>query len=414
MTATTPPSARSPRSPSRLARGVILAASTLTLMAAAIIAPGLPAMREEFAGSPGADLLVRFVLTITSLAIALSAPASGLVADRLGRRTLLVSSLVLYAFSGTGGFFAGDLYTLLGTRALLGVAVGGIMTAVSATLTDWFDGPRRASFLGLQQAFASLGGVVFLPLGGLLATVDWRAPFWLYAVSAAVAVFAVVALRDEPRLEHGTALDQPRPSQPGGMRRIAGVYVVALAATLVFYMAPTQLPFLLGDFGSGPTVVGAVIAGSTLSGTAGALAFPALRRRWSTTSITTLGVGLLGAGWLLVGTADTVEQVLAGMLVGGVGVGLVVPNLNLRLSELARPAQRGRVLSGLVTGIFLGQFLSPLAVQPLVRTTSLADAFTWTGIALTVGAALIAVVALATAGPTPPPRKQNSREEVPR
>ncbi|WP_431981456.1 MFS transporter [Streptomyces qinglanensis] len=386
--------------PPRAARAAVLASATLTLMAAAIIAPGLPAMSEEFAGTPGGGLLVRSVLTITSLTIALSAPVSGLIADRVGGRSLLVSGLVLYAVSGTAGFFASDLYVLLATRAVLGAAVGGIMTAVGATITDWFEGARRASFLGLQQAFASLGGVVFLPLGGILAGVDWRAPFWLYSVSSAVAVLAFVALRERPRGGRGTgpgAGERPlrgRPPQRSGRGRIAGVYLLAFAATLAFYMGPTQLPYLLQDSGNGPGVVGAVVAGSTLSGALGALAFPYLRRRLATTTITAVSVALLGSGWLLIGAAGTVVHVLAGMLIGGTGVGLVVPNLNLRLSELAPDRRRGRVLSGLVTGIFLGQFLSPLVLRPLVRGAGPAAAFTWTGGAMTAAAALIGLVAV--------------------
>ncbi|WP_414938625.1 MFS transporter [Amycolatopsis sp. cmx-11-51] len=374
--------------PTRPARGTVLAAATLTIMAAAIIAPSLPAMREVFSGTPGAGLLVRLALTVTSLAIAISAPLSGIVADRVGRRPLLLSGLVLYAVAGTAGFFVSDLYLLLVTRAGLGLAVGGIMTAVSTLITDWFSGPDRASFLGLQQAFASLGGVVFLPLAGLLATVDWQAPFWIYSASAIVAVFAIVSLR-EPHRNSSTATEVQRTRLPG---RIIGVYVLALIATLVFYMAPTQLPFLLEGFGSGPAVIGAVVAGSTLTSVAGALSFPRLRERLSPAAITTLSVALLGSGWLLVGTAGAVAQVVAGLLVGGFGVGFVVPNLNLRLAEFAHPAQRGRVLSGLVTGIFLGQFLSPLVVQPLVQTIGIADAFTWTGVAMGAGAAIAALL----------------------
>ncbi|SFQ70143.1 Predicted arabinose efflux permease, MFS family [Amycolatopsis arida] len=388
MTSVSTLPAPSQRAPSRPARGAVLAAAMLTIMAPAIISPSLPAMREVFAGTPGADLLVRFALTVTSLAIAVSAPVSGLVADRLGRRPLLVSSLVLYAISGTAGFFVTDLYLLLVTRALLGIAVGAIMTAVSATITDWFDGPRRASFLGLQQAFAGLGGVVFLPLAGLLAAVSWRAPFWIYLASAGVAALAIRALRQEPPVERTAApgLSRPRRSRMTGS--ILGVYALALVATLAFYMAPTQLPFLLSSHGSGPTLTGAVIAGSTLSSAIGALAFPALRRRLRPATITAVSIALLGAGWLLVGTAEAVAQIAAGLLVGGVGVGFVVPNLNLRLSELAHPDQRGRVLSGLVTGVFLGQFLSPLVIQPLVQSTGIAAAFTWTGIAMAAAAAL--------------------------
>ncbi|WP_255632657.1 MFS transporter [Amycolatopsis sp. TNS106] len=374
--------------PTRRARGTVLAAAPLTIMAAAIIAPSLPAMREVFSGTPGSDLLVRLTLTVTSLAIAISAPLSGIVADRAGRRPLLLTGLGLYAVSGTAGFFVDDLFLLLITRVGLGFAVGGIMTAVSTLITDWFSGERRASFLGMQQAFASLGGVVFLPLAGVLATVSWQAPFWIYSVSVIVAVFAITSLR-EPVRRGPAAGESERPRPPG---RVIGVYVLALVVTLAFYMAPTQLPFLLEGFGSGPAVVGAVVAGSTLTSVAGALVFPRLRERSSPTAITTASVALMAAGWLVIGTAGTVAQVVAGLLVGGFGVGLVVPNLNLRLADLAHPAHRGRVLSGLVAGIFLGQFLSPLVVQPLVQGIGIAGAFTWTGAALGAGAALAALL----------------------
>ncbi|KOV82986.1 transporter [Nocardia sp. NRRL S-836] len=337
-------------------------------MAAAIIAPSLPAMSDVY----GAGVLVRLALTTTSLAIAVSAPLSGAFADRVGRKPLLVGALVLYAVSGTAGFFIGDLTVLLLSRALLGLAVGGVMTAVSALVTDWFDGQRRARFLGLQQAFASLGGVVFLPLAGLLAGIDWRAPFWLYSVAAVVALAAIAALHDEPRA-HAATTGKFRPTG-----QAVGIYVLALAATLVFYMAPTQLPFLLAGLHVSPALIGVVIAGSTVTSAAGALLRPPPRPVATST-------GLLGLGWLLAGTG-TLPGIVAGLLVGGVGVGLVVPHLNVQLAGMAAPQHRGRALSGLVAGIFLGQFLSPLVVAPLVELTGIAGAFAWTGAVTTLGA----------------------------
>lgn len=382
------------RTPSRLARGTILAAAALTIMAPAAIAPSLPAMEQVFADQPGASLLVRLAMTITSLAIALSAPVSGLVADRFGRRPVLVSSLVLYAATGTVGYFAADLWVLSATRALLGLAVGGVMTAVSATITDWFEGPRRASFLGLQQAVASLGGVVFLPLAGALATIDWRAPFWLYGLAAVVALSAFFAVQEWPRTAPEAAVGLGRAvSGP-----VIGLYILALVATMVFYMAPTQVPFLLADLGVGPVLVGLIIAGSTVTSALGALAFPVLRRHLQSASIVTLSIALLGVGWLLVGGTGTALGVGAGLLIGGTGLGFSVPTLTLRLSELASPAWRGRVLSGLVTSIFFGQFISPLAVQPMIQTIGVGDAFTWSGIAMIAGALGAAAVTLRTRG----------------
>lgn len=142
---------------------------------------------------------------------------------------------------------------------------------------------------------------------------------------------------------------QPPPTGRGGTSRIAGVYLLALAAALALCMGPAQLPSSLHNFGSGPGVAGAVIAGSTVTGTLGTPAFPQLRRRPATTAITTVSITLLGAGRLPAGTGGMVVRVLGGMLVGGTGTVLVAPDLSLLLSELAPDGPRGRVLSGLVT-----------------------------------------------------------------
>jgi hypothetical protein len=49
------------------------------------------------------------------------------------------------------------------------------------------------------------------------------------------------------------------------------------------------------------------------------------------------------------------------------------------------------VLSGLVAGIFLGQFLSPLVIAPLVQSAGIAAAFTWTGVVTTIAGAALAL-----------------------
>lgn len=391
-----PSPAAAPAVPGRLLTGTLLVSSTLTIMAAAIIAPSLPEMQQVFSGVPAADLLVRLTVTITSLAIGITAAVVGGVSDRFGRKPVLVASLVLYAVAGTAGWFLSDLYLLLGARALLGVAVGGITISVSALITDWFDGPRRAAFLGRQAAFASLGGVVFLPLSGVLAGVAWDAPFWVYAVSLLVVPFAVVGVREA---RSRTAAPADRAAVPHGADRrprvtgsLALVYAVAWAGTLVFFMAPTQLPFLLQGFNASTTMVGVAVAGSTASSALAAVGYARVRRVLSQELVTALSLGLLGAGWLVIGVAGSLPLVVLGTLVGGLGVGLVIPNLNLWVAGLVPAARRGRALGGLVSAIFLGQFASPLLLQPVVSALGASGAFLVTGAAAGLGAVVLALV----------------------
>ena len=66
-------------------------------MAGATIAPGLPGLLAHFADHPDAEYLTRFILTIPGLAIAITAPFAGVLADRFGRRVLLQLGVVLYS-----------------------------------------------------------------------------------------------------------------------------------------------------------------------------------------------------------------------------------------------------------------------------------------------------------------------------
>lgn len=84
-----------PNSNSLAIKATLLFTSTLTVMSGATIAPSLPAMQEYFADVPNSALLVRLVLTIPALFIAIGGLFVGQLADRLGRKPLLIGSTAL-------------------------------------------------------------------------------------------------------------------------------------------------------------------------------------------------------------------------------------------------------------------------------------------------------------------------------
>ncbi|BDP41485.1 MFS transporter [Deinococcus aetherius] len=382
-------------------RLTLLFTATLTIMSGATIAPSLPAMQAHFAGLPNADVLVRLTVTVVGLAIAVSAPISGYVTDRIGRRPVLVVAMLLYALAGSSGLYAPDLTTLMLGRVFLGLAVGATTTAGSALVADLFAGEARARFLGLQSAFTSLGGVIFLPLGGLLAGVGWRAPF---AVYLAALLIVPLALR-LPRGETTGARSAEAAAERVPWRWVLPAYAVALGYMVVFYLMPTQLPYRLEGLGVAPAQVGFVMGISTLSGALAALWFS--RRGGTRTPTLTAGLSILAmaTGWTVVSLAPGAGWVVPGLMIGGAGAGLVTPNLTTFLAGLAPAHARGRVMSGLSASIFLGQFLSPLLARPFVRGDDVSHAFTAGAVfAALVGAALLvaglrlAVRRAATAG----------------
>jgi MFS family permease len=58
-------------------------------------------------------------------------------------------------------------------------------------------------------------------------------------------------------------------------------------------------------------------------------------------------------------------------MVGGLGMGVLIPNSNVWIVTLSPESMRGRIVGGLTTSIFIGQFVSPIFVEPVVSWTSI-------------------------------------------
>lgn len=359
-----------------LAAATLLACATLTVMAGATVTPALPALKEHFGSDPRIDLWVRLVLALPALAIALSAPPAGWFCDRWGRVPVLRASLLLYAAAGSSGLWVDSLEALLAGRFLLGMGVGGIMTSSTALIADGWDGARRARILGLQGTFMGVGGVVFLTLGGLLADLGWRWPFGIYLASLLLVPGTLVALSDPHRptaaQAAATAADEARPPWPV----LARIYVLAFLGMAVFYLIPTQIPFLLQELsGSHAAAAGlAIAAGSAVSATVSSQ-YGRVARHLGFPAIAATALGLLALAYLVVGLSSTTAGVVAGLAVAGLGTGLLMPNGNVWVTTTVAPSLRGRALGALNTSVFAGQFLSPLAVQFFLADGGPAHAF---------------------------------------
>jgi MFS family permease len=348
----------------------------MTVMAGATIAPALPGLKAAFETVPQVDLLVKLVLTLPALLIALFAPVSGWVIDRFGRKRLLIGSLLLYALTGPSGYYLDhNLYVILAGRALLGVAVAGVMTTATTLVGDYFEGEARSSFLGTQAAFMALGGAVFVTLGGYLADLDWRYPFLIYLSAALLAPVAWWVL-DEPArgdVKEGIAA---RAAATYDRSQVALVYGLAFIGMVVFYIIPVQVPFLLQAFeGVNGVMTGVAISGATLMAALASGNFRRVRQRLTPLQVFAVAFLLMGAGCLVISQAPSYWPVAGGLLVSGLGAGLLLPNANLWIVTLAPTVLRGRLVGGVTMAIFLGQFFSPILIDPIRQWTSLPVAF---------------------------------------
>ncbi|MEU8545407.1 MFS transporter [Streptomyces roseoverticillatus] len=384
-----------PRAGARPVLATLLLASMLTTMAGAIIAPSLPAMEKHFASVDNAAFLVRMVLTIPALMIAVGAPVVGTLVDRVGRKPVLACSVGLFGIAGGSGLLLDDLYAILAGRLLLGVAVAGIMTATTTLVTDYYPGESRSRILGLQAGFMGFGGVAFLSLGGVLADLDWRGPFAIYLVALPLTVLVLRYITEPPAVAAPGGAD----GRPAGARMPSlafGIYALVLASQVMFYTIPSQLPFYLEDIGGiGASGAGLAIALMSLANALVGLNFGRINKRFGVRPVAVATFTLLALGFATIGASSHVALVLAGLVLVGAGIGMLIPNLNTWLASRTPAAIRGRVLSGVTSCLFLGQFLSPVLSQPVSGSLGIDGIYL---AAAGIGIAVAVVLLLSRAG----------------
>ncbi|AHL34594.1 MFS transporter [Pseudomonas brassicacearum] len=346
---------------------LLLLGSCLPVLGAVLLAPVLPRMQEHFADTPGVAVLVPVALTLPALMIALLAPVAGIIADRLGRKPLLIGAMFLYTLCGVLPFWLESLSAIVISRAGIGLAEAAIMTCCTTMMGDYYSGARRERMFALQMVATSLAAAIFIAVGGVLGEHGWRTPFALYGLGL-VLLPLMAWLLWEPRAREVTAATAVRTAFP--WRVLAPLYGLAFLAGLSLFIVPVQVGFLLNLLHvDGSQQIGLTMGASQLGVLAGALGFrllsgmPVYRKMLLAFATAGIGGGLMAA-------AGSHGLVVFAVLINGLGIGLMMPTLLTWIMAQVDFHQRGRAAGGFTSMFFAGEFVSPLVVLAITGGVS--------------------------------------------
>ncbi len=368
-----------------LMKSALLLGSTMTIMAGTTITPAQPKMEEVFQDI----LLVKMIITLPALFIAISASFAGIGLDKWGRKPVLIIGLVLYGVSGSIGYVLDSLYAILISRAFLGIAVAGIMTACTTLIGDYFKEQDLNKVMGQQAAFMGFGGVLFLFFGGLLASISWQTPFLIYLFPFFILPIVLYSINEPGFQKKNRKLidsNQNKSSLP--LNKLVLLCATAFFGMTLFFIIPVQIPFYLKSFHNGnhslinltfETKVGMALAISALFAAFTSMFYQKIKQYLSFLKIFFLIFLLLGTGFITIANSNYYYQVIIGLIICGLGMGLLLPNLNTWLVSIVPIVIRGRAVGELNTFLYLGQFSSPIIVQPLIDYVGFSNTFTLTG-----------------------------------
>jgi len=382
---TVPETARPARRAGVLQGVLLLAGSCLPVLGSVLITPVLPQLSEEFAEVAGAAILVPMIVAIPALMIALFAPFAGQIVDRVGRKRLLIITMIAYALAGTAPAWLEGLSEILVSRVLVGICEAAIMTVCTTLIVDYFhEEKRRRRYLGLQTVVTSIAATIFIALGGALGANGWHTPFWVYAISIAVAIPMIFALwepKGDPTDSHAAAGAKVR--IPWG--RILGPLLITLFGGFTFYVLIIEVSYLVvgtGVAANDTATIGGVATGASLAAAIGGLSFARLGRLPHKVLLP-LAFGLQALGMLLVWIVGGMPGIVAGAIVASLGSGILLPALLTWVVAATKFEERGRVTGLWTSAFFLGQFLTPILMGIISGVTG----------SLTVGVGAVGIAA---------------------
>lgn len=376
----------------------IFGVTLIAVLGVSSITPAFPEIADALELTPHAVGLLVAVFTLPGIVLA---PLGGILADRYGRKAILIPSLVLFALAGAACGLAKSFPLLLGLRAVQGIGAASLGVLNVTLIGDLFADWRRAAAMGYNASVLSVGTALYPAIGGALALLGWAYPFVLALLALPVAwvVWRRLSPPDPPAMpDLGVYL---RTAATGLRdRRALALFAASLGAFVILYGAYlTYLPFLLRQaFGASSLLIGLVMSATSLATAVTAFRLGTLARRFTERRLVLAGFVLYAIAMVGLALAPTLGLLLVPIAIYGVGNGITIPSILTMLTGLARPEFRAAFMS--VNGMVLrtGQTLGPLIVGAMLSAGGLVGAYLGSaGVAVVV---LVLLAAVLRPGPT--------------
>ncbi|UFU02581.1 MFS transporter [Ruania suaedae] len=198
----------------------LLAALFTAMISTTIVSTALPTIMADLGGT---QRQYTWVITSALLAMAITTPIWGKLADLFDKKVLVQTAIVLFVIGSLGAGAAQTIPAMMAFRGVQGLAMGGLTALVQAVLGTIIPPRQRGRYFGYMGAVMAVATVSGPLLGGVITEhLHWR---WCFFVCLPLAIVAIVMLQ--------ATLTLPRADRPERVRiDVAGALLVAVAAGL--------------------------------------------------------------------------------------------------------------------------------------------------------------------------------------
>jgi MFS transporter, DHA1 family, tetracycline resistance protein len=341
----------------------ILLVVFVDLIGFGMIIPILPLYAKSF---QAAEWQIGLLLGCYSFMQFLASPVLGYISDRIGRKPVLLVSLIGSAIGYAVMASASSLTMLFIARIIAGICGASVGTA-AAYIADITPPENRSRRMGLIGAAFGVGFVLGPAIGGILSQFSTKGPFWFGAGLAFLNAIAVLLILPEPEkhvkrseaaIPAGTdVVDQ---TGRGGIPVLVVTYFVAIAGFAIvtmiypqvldrrFSLSPAQISMVFVFLG----LVGAFIQGGAIG---------RMAKRFGDYKLAAAGLLLMAISMVIMPFAHNMPLFLLFTFGLAAGNSLAQPTLMAMASRLAASTAQGRVIGTVQSAGSLGRVVGPSA-----------------------------------------------------
>ncbi len=350
---------------------VMFIVTLMVVLGVSSVMPALPVIMKEL--NVGVES-IGLTFTMFTLPGIFLMPIVGVLADRLGRKRILIGALIIFGAFGLGCAFADNFATLLALRFFQGFGVATLSLLNVTIIGDLFSAKHRPEALGYTTMVLSFGAAVFPVIGGFLGEFGWNYPFALAGLAIPAAYLVHVRL------------DNPEPAQSvnlgdyaRGVLKVAwtkqamALFLITLCTLMILYgPIASYMPVLLSDrFNASPMATGLMLSISSLFTGLSSAFVGRINNVLGVMTILKLAACLYVAAFISVPLIHNLWVLICPVAMLGAAMGLNAPSRITMLTGLAKADQRAAIMS--INGVFqrLGQTISPVLMGLIASGLSL-------------------------------------------
>ncbi len=339
---------------------IIFSVTLIAVLGVSSITPAFPSIEKALHIS-AQD--VGLLITVFTLPGVLLTPVLGVLADRLGRKKILIPSLILFGIAGTACAFARNFDLLLSLRFIQGVGAASLGSLNVTLVGDLYSGKQRSSAMGYNASVLSVGTAVYPAIGGALALAGWYFPFFLPVLAIPVGLIVLIYLKNpEPKTKQN--LKEYLSAAWKGIKRVEviGLFIASVFTFVILYGTYlTFFPFLLdSSFNSSSLIIGILMSTMSLSTALTSSQLGKLTRMYNEKSLLKISFILYAISLLVIPFISIEWLLVFPLILFGIAQGLNIPGIQILLADLASLEYRAVFMSlnGMV--LRLGQTIGPL------------------------------------------------------